>query len=633
MDFFENGFITGINYWASKNAIKMWEDFDADSIEQDFIQIKEHGITHLRIFPVWSYFQPLSAICIPGGIYELRFGDKRLPDTEAGRAGVSEEACIRFSIFCDLAEKYGLKLIVGLITGQMSFRLYIPDAFVGKNAITDPTVIRWETKFVKYFVKRFKDRSCISAWDLGNEPDYLSPFDNFDVFYLWCTNMYGNIKSIDAERPVISGFSSGMVSRFSFNLMPDFKDFCDINTTHPYPCFDCSKDPLPTMKPVLSSVYKNVLSEDISGVPTFLQEFGAIGYSMCSYKTEADFYRCMLLSSIAHNCKSAMYWCAYDQGHLDYPPYDWNDIGSDYGFFTKDRISKPVAVENVKFNKLLDKLENRTLPQYSREATVLLVKEARPDLAPSQSAFMLAKRAGFDVSFCNLPDAPIPDSRLYIIPSINNTKAISKVRFNEILEKVNNGSVLYMSLNSALMRMMPELAGADFAYRENIPYSASVTFNGVELPVSGNVKYTVESVRSEVLAYDKNNSPVFFKNKYGKGYIYLLLVPLEAYVNNVNGYFNSETQPDHSIIYKELAQQAGISRIAHSDNKFVLLTEHKISENEYYIFPINYSNRTQNVHITLNGNYTVETVFGEDFNNGEITLKENDGAIYKIRKA
>jgi len=631
MDF--SGFITGINYWASKNAIKMWEDFDEGVIEEDFKQMKAHGITHLRIFPVWSYFQPLSAICVPGGIYELRFGDKRRPDTEAGNAGVSEEACRRFSVFCDLADKYGLKLIVGLITGQMSFRLYIPDAFVGKNAITDPYVVRWEIKLVKYFVKRFMDRECISAWDLGNEPDYLSPFEDYNTFYLWCTNMYGSIKAIDSTRPVISGFSSGVIQRFSFLTMLDYKDYCDINTTHPYACFTCNQDPLPTMKPILSIAYEKVLSEDISKVPTFIQEFGAIGYSMCSYKTEADFYRATLLTAIAHSCKSAMYWCAYDQGDLDYPPYDWNDIGSEYGFFTSEREVKPVAKENIYINRLLDTLENRALPEYTRNAVVLLTRETNhSDTVPSFNAFMLAKRAGFDVSFSYLPDMPIPDSRLYIIPSYNNSKGISLTRFNEILDKVNDGAILYISLNSALMRKLPYISGVDFSYRENVPYNSVMSFNGIKLNIGGNVKYTVESVHSEIIAADSSNEPIFFKNKHGKGYIYILLAPLEAYIGKISGYYNDENQPDHSIIYKELANAAGIERIAKSNNKFVLLTEHKINDNEYYIFPINYSNKVQNVKITLNGSFDVETVFGCAFNNGEITLRENDGCIFKVKK-
>ena len=87
-------FFTGINYWGSKDAIYMWEYFDAFSVEKDFILLKEAGITHLRVFLLWSYFQPLRAIYSPSGVFEYRLGEKKLPDTEAGRAGVDRKSVV-----------------------------------------------------------------------------------------------------------------------------------------------------------------------------------------------------------------------------------------------------------------------------------------------------------------------------------------------------------------------------------------------------------------------------------------------------------------------------------------------------------------------------------------------------------
>lgn len=51
----------------------------------------------------------------------------------------------------------------------MSFRFYAPEAFDGKNFLSDPRLIKWEVRFVRYFVKRFKNENAILAWDLGNE--------------------------------------------------------------------------------------------------------------------------------------------------------------------------------------------------------------------------------------------------------------------------------------------------------------------------------------------------------------------------------------------------------------------------------------------------------------------------------
>ena len=101
---FENGFFTGLNYWGSESAINMWSNFNKDSIEKDMELMSDAGITHLRVFPLWSVFQPLTALYGPKDVYEYSFGEDPLPDTEAGRAGVSEEACQKFKTFCDIAK-------------------------------------------------------------------------------------------------------------------------------------------------------------------------------------------------------------------------------------------------------------------------------------------------------------------------------------------------------------------------------------------------------------------------------------------------------------------------------------------------------------------------------------------------
>ena len=154
MEKISGGFFTGINYWGLKDATQMWEKYDDASVEEDMKALRGADVTHLRVFPLWPVFQPLTALYTSREEpYEYRFGEEPLPNTDAGRAGVSEEACLRFENFCALAEKYGLKLIVGLITGHMSFRNFAPPAFAGRRLVGDPTVLKWQLRFVRYFVR------------------------------------------------------------------------------------------------------------------------------------------------------------------------------------------------------------------------------------------------------------------------------------------------------------------------------------------------------------------------------------------------------------------------------------------------------------------------------------------------
>lgn len=330
-DIFKNFFL-GINYWDSKNAIKMWENYDSNVIESDFAKMKKAKITHLRIFLMWPDFQPLTAFYNTENIYEWGIAGKSLPDTKAGQAGVSEKMCENFADFCRLAEKYKFKLIVALLTGHMSFGLFLPSAFYNRNMLSDSTVVKWEIKFVKYFVERFKDEKCIVAWDLGNELNCIGNANfSADDAYVWMSTIANAIKSVDNSRCVISGMESDEIEK-GFNLK-SIGDICDAHTVHRYNIWGSEIDPINSMKPVLSMSYSVRLDEDIAKIPCFIQEFGATGYMNCNYETEADFYRMSLYNSFANGCKGVMWWCAFDQGKIDFQPYEWNSIGSNYGFF------------------------------------------------------------------------------------------------------------------------------------------------------------------------------------------------------------------------------------------------------------------------------------------------------------
>lgn len=629
---FENKFFTGLNYWGSESAINMWSNFNEQSIEKDMQLMKDAGITHLRVFPLWPVFQPLTALYGPKDVFEYSFGEDPLPDTEAGRAGVSEEACQKFEKFCAIAEKYGMKMIVALITGHMSFRTYNPPAFDGKSLLTDPTVIKWQLRFVRYFVKRFKNQSSIVGWDLGNEPTQLPGLENqpFDAFYVWCSVISYAVKSCDSTRPVVSGLDNSTIEKGYANLKT-IGEMCDIHTTHPYNIFSTGADPLTTMKPILDLPFKCILSESVSGVETFVQEFGSIGYMTCSKTTEADFYRASLFACFAHGCHGTMWWCAFDQGHHDFAPYRWNTIGSEYGFFDKNLQEKPVAKVNRDFNNVLSLLPDGKLPPHRVDATVLIPREEAPDVNLLRSTFILAKQANIDVRFNYMLD-PISDSPLYILPSIKASKALPKQRLDELLEKVKKGSVLYICADRGLVRQIPEMTGVNISYRESVSMTKTMDFEGTKLPVFTKFFYKTESFDADVKAVDEKGEPVFFKHAYGEGYIYFMALPLENYLSEKEGIFFREGVADYSIIYRELAKTAGIKRVCDSDNKFIRLTEHPIDANSLYVVAINYNNNVENALISFDDSYEVEVIYGTDLADHKLTIRENDGVILKLKR-
>ena len=57
-------FVTGANYWASNAGINMWREFDESVIDDDFRRLKELKLDIVRVFPLWSDFQPIKMLIL-----------------------------------------------------------------------------------------------------------------------------------------------------------------------------------------------------------------------------------------------------------------------------------------------------------------------------------------------------------------------------------------------------------------------------------------------------------------------------------------------------------------------------------------------------------------------------------------
>ena len=115
---FDSGkFFVGCNYWASHAGLKMWSDWNGEQVEKDFDLLAAHKLTVLRVFPLWPDFQPLTTEFGGGGDFR---GYAQNGGPLKNEAAVDDEMVERFRFMCKAAEKRGLKLVVGLVTGWMS---------------------------------------------------------------------------------------------------------------------------------------------------------------------------------------------------------------------------------------------------------------------------------------------------------------------------------------------------------------------------------------------------------------------------------------------------------------------------------------------------------------------------------
>lgn len=199
-------FVIGCNYWASHAGTEMWRNWSPDVIDADFARLAAHGLQVLRIFPIWPDFQPIIQLRGQNGVpVEMRLGEQPLPTDPIGQAGVSAEMLERLVIVCELAQKHGLELIIGLVTGWMSGRLFMPPALEGRDPLIDATSIAWQIKMVRAIVRHTRDQPAILTWDLGNECNCMGQAVTRDAAYLWTASITHAIRSADATRPVISG--------------------------------------------------------------------------------------------------------------------------------------------------------------------------------------------------------------------------------------------------------------------------------------------------------------------------------------------------------------------------------------------------------------------------------------------
>ena len=100
-------FIIGCNYWASHAGVHMWSDWDINVVQEDFQRLAELGQDMVRVFPLWSDFQPLTMLYGPSGnSMEIRHGEVPYDDTPEGLAGMNPCMIDRFQQMLDIGKPF-----------------------------------------------------------------------------------------------------------------------------------------------------------------------------------------------------------------------------------------------------------------------------------------------------------------------------------------------------------------------------------------------------------------------------------------------------------------------------------------------------------------------------------------------
>ena len=630
-------YVLGCNYWASHAGTNMWKDWQPDVIDADLKQISEAGMQVIRVFPIWPDFQPIYQFYSgEGALKEVRFKDGPLSGTGPGKDGVSVEALAHFRQFADIAQKHNIKLIVGLVTGWMSGQLFIPQALEGRKILSDPTSIMWQVKLVRNMVHEFKDHPAVLAWDLGNECNVMENVESSQVAYVWTASITNTIRAEDQTHTVVSGMHSQTSDSKAKWRMRDQGELCDLLTTHPYPFWTpyTNQDPANTIRTIMHSAAETRFYADISGKPCLVEETGIMGPMEASEAPKTGFLRSILFNNWAQNCQGLLWWCAYDQNLLDFPPYEWNAVERDLGLFRNDRSPKPVVDEIKNFRKFLDSLPFESLPQQKRDAVCILT-DGQDQWGVAYSSFILAKQAGFDIEFQH-GNQPIKEASLYLLPSIKGLDLINRKDWLSILDKVKAGATLYVSFNQGFLSPFIEQAGIEVVTSQNRNEPVDFISNdGSIKPFTMNSgrKLNITTTTAKVLAHEKDGNPIFTVNSYGKGKIYYMGLPIEMNLTLKPGAF-TENPAECWKIYQAIgADMIKQNRTVTKNDPFIGITEHNLSSDEKVIVLVNYSPTDKDVTLSIKSGWNVEKAFyGNLPSKAGVKLNANDACVLQLKK-
>ena len=620
-------FETGCNYWASHAGIRMWNEWDASSVSRDLATLRTNGVTRLRVFPLWSDFQPIGGLYGPWGApMGMAFRGGPMPNT----AGVDPEMMKRFRFLCDEAKQNGQTLIVGLLTGWMSGRRFVPAPFEGANVITDPSARMWEVRFVRHFVREMRDHSAIVGWDLGNECNCMAEAKTPEIAWGWMDEIASAIRTEDATRPVIAGMhgcSTALSDPWNLAMQGEL---ADVLTTHPYPLFtpDCNLGPFDGYRNVMHPAAETLLYSGVSGRPGIVEEAGSLGPNVCSDERAAGTLRAGAFMAWASGIGEYLWWCAFDQDRLDYPPYEWNALERELGLMTADRKAKPELLALKEVREAVDALGFDLPPR--RVDAVCLVSQREKAWDPSFGAFLLARQAGYDIAFVGA-EGSLPDARAYILPSGGTFgfNTYPRRTWEALREKVRGGATLIVSRGEgACLSGLEETAGVRVENTYDGAWSAKIELAEGHIERAGSVRSLICAVGAKTLAADAKGNAYLTEFCFGKGKVFFINCALERMAVKRGDCFAEEPNPWY-LLYRTAFRSAGIVRRVECDDPAVAITEHQAKDGRTVVVAVNASTRQKKV--VLRTTAPITRVFRGKVTEQSLEVPAMDAAIFEIR--
>ncbi|MEV7278738.1 glycosyl hydrolase [Streptomyces sp. NPDC093111] len=142
----------GVNYTPSQGWFHHWLDYDPGAVRADLESIAALGLDHIRVFPLWPYFQPNRSLIRPRAVDQLLD-------------------------LVDTAGELGLDVNVDGLQGHLSSFDFLPAwtrTWHRRNLFTDPEVVDGQAAYLRTLASALADRPHFLGMTVGNEINQFS---------------------------------------------------------------------------------------------------------------------------------------------------------------------------------------------------------------------------------------------------------------------------------------------------------------------------------------------------------------------------------------------------------------------------------------------------------------------------
>ncbi len=348
-----NDFLVGVNYWPADKFVRMWKDFDAGEIYNDFARAKAHNLNLIRFFLFWEDFQPEPKV-------------------------INETQINNLNEVLNIADKLGIYTIPTIFVGHMSGPNYLPSWAISdenndtgkvfivdgrqsekkpRNLYSNELMVQAEKLLLTQVVRSVKHHKSIYAWDFSNEIDNVQvPTDQ--EAQSWEKEMLKTAKEIDPDHPITHGVH--IKERRGYGFPNATMGLDDLVSVHSYPMYE-GKQATDS-----EHVAETIKFAKTSNKPVILAEFGVAtspenkeqkihlkwagrewDQPFVTEEQQANYLKETIQKAKDLGCVAALVWCFndYNPKFFDKMPFNYLIHERYFGLFRSDGSPKKAALK------------------------------------------------------------------------------------------------------------------------------------------------------------------------------------------------------------------------------------------------------------------------------------------------